>query len=127
MYDVVLRGGEVVDGSGDPRYRADVAVKDGLIAAVGTLDEPSRRTIDAEGLVVTPGFVDGHTHLDAYIERYDHRHDVRRHCEAKPNLCGKVCRRGRGLSLCWIYRYERSEIGRKESRALLEESLGGRD
>lgn len=67
MYDVVLRGGEVVDGSGNPRYRADVAVKDGLIAAVGHLDEPSRRTIDAEGLVVTPGFVDGHTHLDAQV------------------------------------------------------------
>ena len=66
-YDLVVRGGTVVDGSGMPRYRADVAVKDGRIAAIGRISSPARETVDAEGHVVAPGFVDGHTHMDAQI------------------------------------------------------------
>jgi len=66
-YDLVIRGGTVVDGSGAPRFRADVAVADGAIAAVGRVPERGRRELDADGHVVTPGFVDGHTHMDAQI------------------------------------------------------------
>lgn len=65
MYDLIIRGGNVVDGSGQPAKVADVAVLDGRIAAVGNITEPARRTLDADGLVVTPGFVDIHTHYDA--------------------------------------------------------------
>src|SRR5579871_941210 len=57
----------VIDGSGLPRYRADVGVKDGKIAFVGRIAAPARETIDAEGHVVAPGFVDGHTHMDAQV------------------------------------------------------------
>jgi hypothetical protein len=64
MYDLVIRGGSVVDGTGDPARTADVCVTDGVVAAVGRADEPARRTIDADGLLVTPGFVDVHTHYD---------------------------------------------------------------
>jgi N-acyl-D-amino-acid deacylase len=64
QYDLVIRGGMVVDGSGAEPRRADVAVKDGLIAEVGKVDGAGREEIDAAGLIVTPGFIDLHTHYD---------------------------------------------------------------
>jgi N-acyl-D-aspartate/D-glutamate deacylase len=66
-YDLIIRNGTVVDGSGLGSYRADVGISGGVITAVGRLRERGRREIDAEGLVVTPGFIDGHTHLDAQL------------------------------------------------------------
>jgi N-acyl-D-aspartate/D-glutamate deacylase len=63
-YDLVIRNGTVVDGLGTEPYRADVAVSNGVIAAVGTVGKPGTREIDATGLLVTPGFVDLHTHYD---------------------------------------------------------------
>ena len=63
-YDLVIRNGTVVDGLGAEPYRADVAVSDGVIVAVGTVEAPGDREIDATGLLVTPGFVDLHTHYD---------------------------------------------------------------
>ena len=67
MLDVVLRGGDVVDGTGSPRQRADVGIRDGRIVAIGTIDEPAARTVDVDGLVIAPGFVDIHTHYDAQV------------------------------------------------------------
>jgi N-acyl-D-aspartate/D-glutamate deacylase len=64
MFDLVIRNGTVIDGSGAPRRVADVAVQDGKIAAVGPKLGAGRREIDAAGLVVAPGFVDIHTHYD---------------------------------------------------------------
>lgn len=66
-YDLVIKDGMVIDGSGMPRYRADVGVKEGRIARIGRISEPADQVIDAEGHVVTPGFVDGHTHMDAQV------------------------------------------------------------
>ena len=66
-YDLLIKNGVVVDGSGGPRYRADVGVREGRIAAIGRINERAARTLDAEGQVVTPGFVDGHTHMDAQV------------------------------------------------------------
>jgi N-acyl-D-amino-acid deacylase len=63
-YDVIIRGGTVVDGTGAAPRTADVAISDGVIAEVGRVSGPARRTIDADGLTVTPGFVDIHTHFD---------------------------------------------------------------
>jgi len=66
-YDLVIRNGMVIDGSGLPRYRADVGVRHGRIVTIGRIRERARDVIDADGQVVTPGFVDGHTHMDAQI------------------------------------------------------------
>ena len=67
MYDLVLKGGTVVDGTGSDRYVADVAVTDGRVVEIGEVTGEARATIDATGLVVTPGFVDPHTHYDAQL------------------------------------------------------------
>ena len=66
-YDLVIKNGVLIDGSGLPRHHADVAVRHGRIAAVGRIRERAREVMDADGLVVAPGFIDGHTHMDAQI------------------------------------------------------------
>ena len=65
--DLVIRGGTVVDGSGKARFTADVGIADGKIVEVGRIKSVAARTIDADGLIVSPGFIDGHTHMDAQV------------------------------------------------------------
>jgi N-acyl-D-aspartate/D-glutamate deacylase len=67
MHDLVIRGGTVIDGSGGPARRADVAIDGERISAVGTDVGPGRREIDAHGMLVTPGWVDIHTHYDGQV------------------------------------------------------------
>lgn len=64
MFDTIIRGGRIADGSGAPGYNGDIGIRDGTIAAIGALTESARETIDADGALVTPGFVDIHTHYD---------------------------------------------------------------
>ena len=67
QYDLVIKNGSVVDGSGAPAVHADVGIADGKIAMIGRIREKGAETIDAEGHVVAPGFIDGHTHMDAQV------------------------------------------------------------
>ena len=64
MYDLIIRGAKVIDGSGSPFFYADVAVKDGKIAAIGNGLTFSKQELDAHGLVLSPGFIDSHSHDD---------------------------------------------------------------
>ncbi|WP_031478724.1 N-acyl-D-amino-acid deacylase family protein [Streptomyces bicolor] len=67
MLDHLIKGATVVDGTGAPGYTADVGIRDGRIAVIGTVTEEARTSEDASGLVLTPGFVDPHTHYDAQL------------------------------------------------------------
>jgi N-acyl-D-amino-acid deacylase len=67
MYDLVIKNGRIYDGSGMPSFIADLAIRDGRIAAIGRINEAAARVLDADGLVVAPGIIDFHTHFDAQI------------------------------------------------------------
>ncbi len=67
MLDLIIRNGRIIDGSGAPAIHGDIGIKDGRIAAIGRVDEPATETLDARGRVVSPGFVDVHTHYDAQV------------------------------------------------------------
>src|SRR5438132_349665 len=66
-YDLIIRNGTIVDGTGAPRRHADIAISDGRIAEIGKCQDGARRVLDASDLIVTPGFIDPHTHYDAQI------------------------------------------------------------
>ena len=66
-HDIVIRGGQLVDGTGRGPYAGDVAISDGIITDVGNFGGSAKREIDARGMTVTPGFIDVHTHFDAQI------------------------------------------------------------
>ncbi len=67
-FDLIISGGRVVDGTGNPWFKADVAIKDGRVAEIGSVS-PARaaRVIDAKDLIVSPGFIDVHTHIESNI------------------------------------------------------------
>ena len=66
-YDLLVKNGLIVDGSGMPAFRGDVGVKDGKIAEIGKLSSPAEKTVDADGRAVAPGFIDNHCHYDAQV------------------------------------------------------------
>ncbi|HZC47093.1 MAG TPA: amidohydrolase family protein, partial [Candidatus Acidoferrum sp.] len=66
-YDLIIKNGTVIDGTGAFRRRADVAITDGKVAEIGKVSDGAAQTIDASDLIVSPGFVDPHTHYDAQI------------------------------------------------------------
>ena len=66
-YDLLIKNGLIVDGSGMPAFRGDVGIKNGKIAEIGKLSSPARKTIDADGRAVSPGFIDNHCHYDAQV------------------------------------------------------------
>ena len=67
-YDLLFRGGRIVDGSGLPSYVGDIAIKDGKISEIGRIQGGAVKTINVDGLVVAPGFIDHHTHMDGQIQ-----------------------------------------------------------
>lgn len=66
-YDILIKNGSIIDGTGAPRYVADVGIVGGKITAIGDLGADAKEVIDATGQIVSPGFVDGHTHMDAQV------------------------------------------------------------
>ena len=68
QFDTIIKNGMIVDGTRMPRYRADIGITNGRIASIGRLaSAKAKRVIDAEGLIVAPGFIDLHTHYDAQV------------------------------------------------------------
>ena len=67
QHDLIIKNGNVIDGTGSDSFSADIAVKDGIITEIGQIEGEAAEIIDAEGMTVSPGFVDIHTHLDAQI------------------------------------------------------------
>jgi N-acyl-D-aspartate/D-glutamate deacylase len=72
VYDLLLKGGTVIDGTGAPSYQADVAIADGVIVEIGRITDAAHETVDADGALITPGFVDPHTHYDGQAT-WDHQ------------------------------------------------------
>ena len=73
MYDIVIKNARIADGTGNPLYHADVAVKDGKIQKIGpNLQVEARNVIDGTGKVLAPGFIDAHSHLDQRLEEVHH-------------------------------------------------------
>src|SRR5580704_14280282 len=66
-YDLLIKNGRIVDGSGGPSFQGDIGVKDGKIAEIGKLSGTAKRTVDAGGQAVAPGFIDNHCHYDAQV------------------------------------------------------------
>ncbi|MBV9827627.1 MAG: amidohydrolase, partial [Alphaproteobacteria bacterium] len=66
-YDVLIKNGRIIDGSGMPSFHGDVAVKDGKIAEIGKLSGAASQTVDVGGQVIAPGFIDNHCHYDAQV------------------------------------------------------------
>ncbi len=64
MYDLIIKNGTVIDGTGKPKYLADIAIANGIIKEIGKIDSQAKRIIDAEENIVSPGWVDIHTHYD---------------------------------------------------------------
>ncbi|MCK5920825.1 MAG: amidohydrolase family protein, partial [Methylococcales bacterium] len=67
MYDLKITGGMLYDGTGAQGYKADIAIKDGVIVDIGSCDQDAVETIEAKGAIITPGFIDLHTHYDGQI------------------------------------------------------------
>ncbi len=67
MFDLIIKGGRIVDGTGRAAFNGDVAIEKGAIAAIGTLGSDAKQVIDARGRVVAPGFIDPHTHFDVQL------------------------------------------------------------
>src|SRR5262245_28261645 len=66
-YDLIIRNGKIIDGSGIPGFHGDVAISGGRIVEIGQVCGDARRVLDADGLVVSPGIIDNHTHYDAQV------------------------------------------------------------
>ena len=67
MFDLIIKNGRIVDGSGLPAYLGDIAINDGRICKIGKVDGEAKQSVEAAGKVVAPGFIDPHTHFDAQL------------------------------------------------------------
>ena len=98
-FDLIVRRGRIVDGSGLPSYVADVGVKNGAVVELGRIRGSATKTIDADGLAVSPGFIDHHTHLDAQMlwDPYGPGAAARRHngCNGQLRLDARAGESGR--------------------------------
>src|SRR5262245_65155083 len=124
MYDITIQNAAVIDGAGLPAYRADIAIKDDRIAAIGKFDAEAKQTINARGLTIIPGVIDPHSHADLILPLNPKRQIELMRCKLAQGVTTTIVRNC-GLGCAPVANKE--AVGRSEERRVGKEGRRRRE